>query len=285
MRASPVTPETLALVLSDMDGTLLNSDKQLTARAVRAVQALRGAGLRFAVTSGRSPLGMRMFLPPLALATPLAAFNGGLYVAATDLSSLRAYCLDGSLVAEVLRELESYRLDPWLYRAQDWLVRDLDGPHVAREQHNSRVTPARVESFAGLTEGVIKIVGVSDDAAAVRACEQALQTQWASRISAERSQPYYLDVTHPQANKGEVLEHLSSWLGVPRECIATIGDQENDVRMFARSGLAIAMGNAPPEVQAQAHWTTASCDEEGFALAMERLVAERAHAPGPGLLR
>ena len=93
-----------------------------------------------------------------------------------------------------------------------------------------------------------------------------------TRISAERSQPYYLDVTHPDANKGEVVLMLSQLLAIPSEQIATIGDMPNDVLMFQKSGVSIAMGNASEDVQKAATYVTTSNDEEGFANAMERFV-------------
>lgn len=103
-------------------------------------------------------------------------------------------------------------------------------------------------------------------------CEAALQSELRGQASAERSQPYYLDVTHPEANKGGVVEFLSETLHIPPEAIATLGDMPNDVMMFEKSGLSIAMGNASPEVQAQANFVTLSNEEDGFAYAMDKFV-------------
>jgi hydroxymethylpyrimidine pyrophosphatase-like HAD family hydrolase len=99
-----------------------------------------------------------------------------------------------------------------------------------------------------------------------------MQVWGGARISAERSQPYYLDVTHPNANKGEVVHTLSQLLAIPPEQIATIGDMPNDVLMFTKSGMSIAMGNASTEVQKAATYVTTSNEEEGFAYAMEQFV-------------
>ena len=84
-------------------------------------------------------------------------------------------------------------------------------------------------------------------------------------VSAARSQPYYLDVTHPHANKGGVVAVPVGALRIPPEEIATIGDMPNDVLMFAHSGLSIAMGNADREVQRAARRVTTSNDDDGFA--------------------
>src|SRR4030095_3769064 len=127
----------------------------------------------------------------------------------------------------------------------------------------------------------VKIVGVSDDHDLVARCEAAVQQQFASHVSAARSQPHYLDVTHPTANKGVVIQRLSQYFKVPLEQVATLGAQPNDVLMFAPSGLSIAMGNASEEVRRQATHVTASHEDDGFAKAIERFILPRA-VPAPG---
>jgi hydroxymethylpyrimidine pyrophosphatase-like HAD family hydrolase len=129
-----------------------------------------------------------------------------------------------------------------------------------------------VADFAAMLDSVEKIVGVSDDLGRVQQCEADAQEAFGNRATATRSQPYYLDVTHKDANKGAVVEYLSRHLDVPPEEIATLGDQPNDVLMFKRSGLSIAMGNASDQVKAQATVTTDSYNDEGFAKAVERFI-------------
>ena len=107
-----------------------------------------------------------------------------------------------------------------------------------------------------------------------------MQQRFGAHTSAARSQPYYLDVTHPTANKGVVVERMSHFYNIPLEQIATLGDQPNDVLMFERSGLSIAMGNASEEVQGQATYVTASNEDEGFAKAIEQFILPRA-VPAP----
>lgn len=99
-----------------------------------------------------------------------------------------------------------------------------------------------------------------------------MQHDCGNRVSAARSQPYYLDVTHPDANKGHVVAALSQALSIPPAQIATVGDMPNDVLMFEKSGLSIAMGNASPDVQQHAHFITSSNEEASFAHAMQAFV-------------
>ena len=136
--------------------------------------------------------------------------------------------------------------------------------------------PTVVAGYGDLTEGVAKIVGVSDDLDAVAAASAEAHDRFGDHVSAARSQPYYLDVTHPEANKGGVARYLAARFSITEDQIATIGDMPNDVLMFARSGLSIAMGNASPEVQRAARRVTTTNEDEGFANAVERFVLPRA---------
>ena len=261
----------IRLVISDVDGTLVTMEKRLTEASVAAVGRLREAGIAFAVTSGRPPRGMAMLVDPLCLTTPIGGFNGGLMVDRT-MAVLEERPLPGGIAPEVVALLERHGLDVWAYRGAEWFVRDKDRPHVDREAATVEFAPTVRDDLGGLTDRVVKLVGVSDDHGAIQAATDAAREELGDRVSASASQPYYLDFTHPEANKGTVVAFLADHLGVEAPEIATIGDMPNDVLMFARSGLSIAMGNADREVQRCARRVTATNDDDGFALAVERFV-------------
>jgi Cof subfamily protein (haloacid dehalogenase superfamily) len=265
----------ISLVLADVDGTLVTAEKVLTSRARAAVKALQAAKIDFAITSGRPPRGMSMLIEPLALRTPVAAFNGGILVK-PDMTVLEQHVLAGDVARRALELILHGGLDAWVYSGKDWLVRTSDAPHVAREEWTVKFAPTVVENFDQVLDSAVKVVGVSDDHDLVARCERDAQQALGNRASAARSQPYYLDITHPDANKGTVVTTLSRLMSVPIGEIATIGDMPNDVLMFRNSGLGIAMGNASPDVQAQADKVTASYDDEGFAKAMEEFILRRA---------
>ena len=277
----------IRLLLADVDGTLVTHDKVLTDRARAAVEKMRSAGIQFAITSGRPPRGMEMLIAPLALTTPIAAFNGGMFVK-SDLSVLEQRVLQADVIEPAMETMRKHGLDTWIYRGTDWFVHDRHGPHVDREEWTVKFPPAVVADFKGLTNDVAKLVGVSDDLEAVQRCEAAVREQFGenirckqsnptreSLVTAARSQPYYLDVTHPQANKGYVVTRLSELLNIPIAEIATIGDMPNDISMFQKSGISIAMGQASDEVKSAATYTTTSSEEEGFAKAVEDYVLNR----------
>ncbi len=261
----------IRLLLADVDGTLVDPDKVLTDRAIAAVKQLKEAGILFAVTSGRPPRGMSMLIEPLELTTPIAAFNGGLF-ARPDMSVIEQRTIPDDVTPGVIEVLGTHGMSVWVYRGADWFVLDAKGPHVDREAWTVKFDPTPIDSYATVSDGVAKVVGVSDDYDAVEAAVEATRARFGDHVSAARSQPYYADVTHPDANKGAVVEYLSRTYGISPDQIATIGDMPNDVLMFARSGLSIAMGNASPEVQRAARRVTTSNQDEGFANAVERYV-------------
>ena len=263
----------IRLLLSDVDGTLVRSDKSLSDASIAAVHALHDAGVHFAITSGRPPRGMEMLVEPLALRTPIAAFNGGLVVE-PGMDVLEEHTVPAAVVPAAMEILERFELSVWMYRGADWLVCDPEGPHVEHEARTVQFEPTVVAAFEDRT-GVAKLVGVSDDHDAVVAAASTAREEIGEHVSAWRSQPYYVDITHPQANKGAVAQFLSRRYELSVDEIATIGDMPNDVLMFAHSGLSIAMGNAGEDVQKAARHVTTSNDEDGFAHAVHRFILER----------
>ena len=260
------------MVIADVDGTLVTQEKLLTKRAAEAVLRLHEAGIQFSVTSGRPPRGMAMLIDPLKISQPMAAFNGGVLIQPDLATVVDQKFLPSGVPEKVIEAIEAHGLDVWLYTDTGWFVHDAKGAHVDREQWTVKFPPTVVKTFAGLLGRVAKIVGVSDDHDRVAKCEKDVQQAGGTHISAARSQPYYLDVTHPQANKGQVVIAMSKLLNIPAEEIATIGDMPNDVLMFQKSGVSIAMGNASPEVQASATYVTSTNEDEGFAKAIEAFV-------------
>ncbi len=264
----------IQLVIADVDGTLVTQEKVITPRAEQAVAVLQQAGIAFAITSGRPPKGMKMVADQLHLSEPIAAFNGGVFVN-PDLSVIRQNFLPADIARQVIKAISDHTLDVWLYTDQDWFVHRADAPHVAREQWTVKFPPIVTDTFEDKLDKVAKIVGVSDDLALVATCEADVQKLCGSRASAARSQPYYLDVTSPKANKGEVVLFLSELLKIPTDRIATIGDMPNDVLMIKKSGMSIAMGNASPEVKREAMYVTDSNEQDGFAKAMESFILQQ----------
>jgi Cof subfamily protein (haloacid dehalogenase superfamily) len=266
-----MTAHPVRLMLADVDGTLVTQDKILTDRAIASVKSLAEADILFAITSGRPPRGMSMLIEPLDIQTPIAAFNGGLLVD-RDMSVVEQQTVPSALVVPIADLLKAFKLSVWIYRGAEWYVPDLKGPHVDREAWTVKFEPTLMTGLDGLTDNVAKIVGVSDDYDAIAKASDAAHDRFGDHVTAAASQPYYLDITHPDANKGWVARYLAKKYAISPEEVATIGDMPNDVLMFAHSGLSIAMGNASPEVKRAARRVTDTNENEGFAKAVEKFI-------------
>jgi Cof subfamily protein (haloacid dehalogenase superfamily) len=278
----------ISILLADVDGTLVDSQKRITARAKAAIEKLTEAGIKFAVTSGRPPRGMKMIVEAVKLSAPLAAFNGGMLVEPDTMKVLVQQTLDAEIAQSVIDRVGEFGLVVWVYAGVDWYIQDLNSPHREKEEKTVQFPPTVVKNFdEALRQGVAKVVGVSDDYALVAKAEKGIAEEFehgvharcttTSRdceqsVSAARSQPYYLDITHPKANKGSVVEMLADLLKIPPTEFATIGDMPNDVLMFKKSGYSIAMGQASEEVKKSATYVTAGMDDEGFAKAVEDFI-------------
>src|ERR1051326_1433589 len=256
---SPATSKRppVRLMIADIDGTLVTKEKLLTPRSVQAAARLQEAGIIFGVTTGRPPKGVKMLLESLPHLRFIAGFNRGVVVN-RELVLFRENLLDSRIAEDVVQTILEHGMDAWLYTDKDWFVRDRGAYRVDREEATVQFAPKVTPSFDGLFSRVAKIVGVSGNYDTVARCEKDVQAKFGASVSAARSQPYYLDVTHPDANKGEVVMQASQYFGIPTQEIATIGDMANDITMFKKGGMSIAMGNASPEVQKAATCVTAS---------------------------
>ena len=270
----------ISAVVSDVDGTLVTDDKVLTERARSAVARLHAGGIIFGVISARPPRGLLMLIRPLRITTAVIGFNGGA-LANPDMTAITEHLLSPETARHAVDLLDAHGAQVWIFSGQGWLLRDADQPYVALEQRTVGFRPTIVEDFGSALDAAAKIVGVSGDFALLAQCEHDAAAALAGQACVVRSQPYYLDITHPLANKGVALSEFAKLLAIPLAEIAVIGDGGNDVAMFERSGLSIAMGNAKPTVRQAADFVTNSNGDDGFANAIERFIlgGHRSNAP------
>jgi Cof subfamily protein (haloacid dehalogenase superfamily) len=261
----------ISLVISDVDGTLVTPDKQVTPASARAVHRLAGNGIGFTVVSSRPPAGLRMLVAPLSLRLPMGAFSGGAIVG-PDLAVIEEHYIPDAAARRSVAMLSEGGADVWLYTPDGWLVRNPADYYIPKEKRTIQADPVIVPDFGPHLARVFKIVGSSQDFNRLAACETAIRAAVGDQAFVVRSQSYYLDVTPPGLDKGTFLESLSRRLDVPPGAIAVLGDMANDLAMFKKAGMSIAMGNATDEVKASATHATAANTDDGFAKAIEEYV-------------
>jgi len=265
----------IALVVSDVDGTLLTKDKILTDAAKAAARRLHEAGIGFTITSSRPTIGMRFLVEPLGITLPVGAFNGSSIVD-PNMNPIEQHLIPTSAVERGLDVLRQFGVDIWLFTNDAWLTRNPNGDYVPNEQRAIRADPTIVDDFSPYLSSACKIVGSSSDPELLIRCERAMRDAVGAQATAVRSQSYYLDVTPPGRDKGTFVTAMAQRLGITTAAVATIGDMHNDVAMFKTSGLSIAMGNASDEVKNFANHVTTSNEDEGFANAIEMILSENA---------
>jgi len=261
----------IALVVSDVDGTLLTTDKILTDGAKAAVRKLHDAGIGFTIVSSRPTIGMGFLIEQLEITLPVGAFNGSSIVDAW-LKPLEQHLIAPSVGQRSLDVLNAFGVDIWLFTNDRWYTRNPAGEYVPHEKRAIKADPTIIADFTPHLPEACKIVGASSDPALLQCCEAAMKEAVGAEATAVRSQTYYLDVTPPGHDKGTFVEAMIERLGIPAASVATIGDMENDLPMFARSGISFAMGNAADGIKKRATHVTDSNERDGFARAIETVL-------------
>ena len=261
----------IKLVVSDVDGTLLTKEKILTEASQRAARQLHDAGIGFTIVSSRPTIGMGFLVAPLAITLPIGAFNGSSIVDPA-LKPIAQHLIPPDTGKRALDVLTEFGTDIWVFTNEQWLTRNPDGEYVGHEIKAIKHDPTITADFAPYLNRTCKIVGASPNPELLIRCEAAMQAAVGATATAVRSQTYYLDITPPGFDKGTFVTDMAGRLGIPLCDVATIGDMQNDLPMFAKSGVSFAMGNASDDVKKRATHVTASNEEDGWAKAMEVLL-------------
>lgn len=267
----------IRMVVTDVDGTLVQPDKSLAPSTIAAAGRLAAAGIPLGIVSARPTFGLYALAKALSLDGLLGGFNGGV-IARPGGETLARRLLPPAAVHMALDLFARHGISAWLFTETEWLARDPDGPRVPLERHTIGVRERIVADFAPYADQCGKVVGVTDDEPLLGRIEQELQALLGNTANAKRSQTYYLDVTHPEANKGNAVRLLAGQLGIDVADVAVLGDMANDLPMFAVAGFSVAMGNAPADIQAAATATTGRNDADGWAQAIDKLILPRGAA-------
>ncbi len=264
----------IKLVVSDVDGTLVDHDKKLRPATIEAVARVRAAGIGFTVISARPPSGVRPIADALGLDDPIGAFNGGT-VFRRGGEVMEEHPVPEEAARGMLDMARGSGAGVWLFADGRWHADTLDNPHVPRERISADQEPVILDDFAPLAARAGKITFVSDDPPVLARLLEEGRERFGRQATIALSQTYYLDVTALEANKGNGVEALARAAGVELRQVMVIGDMPNDLPMLERAGLPVVMGQAPDELKSVAEWITASNDEDGVARALDRLLAAR----------
>ena len=269
---------TYSIVFLDIDGTLLNSKHQVMPCTLNRLQNLHRRGVPIVLCSARPPEGVNLVAGQVGVQGPMACYNGGL-IFDEQSAILRDVGIDIRLAMEFKRFVSERFPDlvvsAYLYNV--WLSEDPRHPMIRQEAEISGCTPlkgslAQVASAAG---HVHKLLCMGDPMR-IRALQNEAP-RFFPQLMALRSKPEYLEILSPESTKGSAARVLLEHYGLRPEEAVAFGDSDVDADMLRYCGLGVAMGNAPRQVKEAADFVTASNDEEGIYIALNRL---RLKAPG-----
>lgn len=264
----------IRLVVSDVDGTLLDPDGVLSPVDFVAVGRLRQVGIKFSLCSARPPFGMRWLVRTLGVDCTCAGLNGAI-VFRPEGSVVAELPLERLLVEELQERMGRSGLDAWIFTRKQWFVPRLSGPQVRENSDCLRTAPKRYARLGDIPDAILKVVGVHQSPNVVEDCAKELQSEWRDRVCVTISPPHCIDLTHVSADKGQAAGAIASAEGVAKEEVAAIGDSPGDIPMFAAVGTSVAMGQAPAHVRRTASRVTRSNSENGFAWAIESVLNGR----------
>lgn len=280
------TTNPIQLIVADLDGTLLNSQQQLTERTEKALKAALAKGVQVMLATGKTFTSGRKLVEKLGLTTP-GIYNQGTVAYNADGSLRFQHTLTPSLSRQVITFAEDRGYQVTLYCGNRILARSTSGWLKQLHSKYEEPMPETVGSLQNMldTVPVNKILVVAEgDARRIKALrwQLGMQINGTARLM-QTGVNEVLEILPPGVSKGLALKALLKELKIPTSAVLAIGDAENDIEMLQTAGIGVAMGNALQPVKDAAKHVVASNDADGVAEAVERfvLVAEDAKPADP----
>jgi Cof subfamily protein (haloacid dehalogenase superfamily) len=273
----------IKLLAVDVDGTILTFDRRISEVNAGAVAKAMEKGIDIVLVSGRPPFGMDHITRRLNMSGYQIAYNGALVLDRRTGEVLFHRRLPLDTAIQAVRLAREHGLYLSYYAGPHWYVeRECDEMYLEQEGLNTQpvIVPDLLEAHLPAPEKVLILSLHNPDGLAL--FYQAAGAQLAG-ANIHYSSPYSVEIVEVGASKGMALAMLTDKLGLHRAQVMAIGDSYNDISMLEFAGLSVAVGNAPPEVQAAAGLVVAPCEDDGVAEAIEQLILRPAGAaPGGG---
>jgi Cof subfamily protein (haloacid dehalogenase superfamily) len=261
------------LLVLDVDGTLLNDNREITPSTLAALLKVQQMGVQIVLASGRSTHGLRPIAQKLELDRYngyILSYNGGQIFNMQTGELLFERRMNPKDVPYIEKQAEAADFAFLTYHKDAIITNRADDIHVREEAARNNMRIVETKDFASLiTFSPCKCMLASDDEEALAAMERRLRKRLSGSQDVFRSETYFLEVVPPQINKADTLGVLMDILSVGPEEVMAVGNGVCDIGMIQMAGLGVAMGNADERVKRCADYTTASNEEDGVARAVE----------------
>lgn len=263
----------IKLIALDMDGTLLNKQRVISERNYKAIQAAKSVGIKVVLASGRPRQGLQPYLEQLQLTGDefVISYNGSLLQRVDSEEALHQTTLTGADIKAVFAISQQLGVYIHAFSVERGLITHQMNPYSDIESTLNGVALTEVDfSLIDDNEVFIKSMLVADESLLTDAINRV--PAWLKeQYTVVRSASIFLEVLHPDSNKGIAVEKLSLLLNILPSEVMCIGDAENDHAMLSFAGVGVAMANADEKTKALSDYVTSSNIEDGVAVAIEKI--------------
>ncbi|ORT99236.1 Cof-like hydrolase [Anaerovibrio sp. JC8] len=257
------------LFVTDMDGTLLNSQRQINEGVKKAIKKAVEAGVIFTIATGRMHISALPYVKDLGVNVPVITYNGAL-IKTLEGEELFASYLDRGLVEELVAFAESKGLYIQVYSDDKLYYREENDKSTLYRGSAGVEGHAVGDDLPKYMNKVPKLLIIADNSEKGDQIVEEVSNKFGDRIVAVKSTHIYIELIKPGVNKASAIARLAEKYNIPMESVLAIGDSNNDLTMIEAAGFGVAMGNANENVKKIAGYEVADCDHDGVAEAIER---------------
>jgi Cof subfamily protein (haloacid dehalogenase superfamily) len=267
------------LICVDMDGTLLNNEKKISERNLKAINEAHSKGARFVVATGRIFVSAHYYGEIIGVKTPIIASNGA-YIREKDMEkAIYEEYLDKEECMEILKLLKKHKVMPQFYSTDTIYTEEIKHSALIYSKANEtlpknrQVTIEIINQWEKLLEeniNLIKVMVIDDDKARVENAKKDFVEL--KRFEVVSSMDGCFEIMKKGTSKGEAVKKICDYYGISRNEVICMGDNENDLSMIKFAGLGVAMGNAKEFVKKQANYVTFSNEDDGVAHVIEEFI-------------
>ncbi|UDL11428.1 Cof-type HAD-IIB family hydrolase [Bacteroides humanifaecis] len=270
------------LLVLDVDGTLLNDEREISKRTLAALLKVQQMGVRIVLASGRPTYGLMPLAKTLELGNyggVVLSYNGCQIIKAQNGEILFERRINPEMLPYLEKKARKNGFAIFTYHDDTLITDSPDNEYIKNEALLNNLKIIREDEFSTAIDfAPCKCMLVSDKEKALIGLEQHWEKRLAGTLDAFRSEPYFLEVVPCGVNKANTLGALLEHLGVTREEVIAVGDGVCDVTMLQLAGMGVAMGHSQDSVKVCADYVTASNEEDGVALAVEKLILAEVRA-------
>lgn len=270
------------LLVLDVDGTLLNDEREISKRTLAALLKVQQMGVRIVLASGRPTYGLMPLAKTLELGNYggfVLSYNGCQIIKAQNGEILFERRINPEMLPYLEKKARKNGFAIFTYHDDTLITDSPDNEYIKNEALLNNLKIIREDEFSTAIDfAPCKCMLVSDKEKALIGLEQHWEKRLAGTLDAFRSEPYFLEVVPCGVNKANTLGALLEHLGVTREEVIAVGDGVYDVTMLQLAGMGVAMGHSQDSVKVCADYVTTSNEEDGVALAVEKLILAEVRA-------